>query len=679
MAKGTGRSRHASRAGARLFAVYAGASLLPVAVLALVLVNNERGAGLARALAQGRAQAAVIQQMAIAPAVGRADLDRGISAGEQAALQRATNLAVYSGSLTELRLRDFDGRIVFADDGSATDPLPNSDPAFRSAANGRVSAAVVPDPRDPRQNTIRVLQPIVPDVNGQATGVLELYLPYAPIASLVQAETRRTYLLLAVGLVALYLATAGISWSVTRRLTRFAERQAHNARHDSLTKLPNRAAFRDDVRKVLAQPGRRGAVVLMDLNRFKEVNDTLGHHAGDQLLRIVADRLQDGLRTDDVVARLGGDEFGVLLADLDEVDAIHALLDGLQHALREDVDIEGTLLTVEGSFGVVRFPDDGHDLSQLLIRADIAMYHGKRGAERIVFWDKTMRSTATRSHELHSELQRALDHDELVMHYQPKLDLASGRIVSVEALVRWQHPSRGLLFPGEFIPAAEASTLINPLTDWVVQRALADLCLWRRHGLPWTVAVNISAYNLTAPGFAESVIAMVHRASADPADLILEVTETAAVTNDDVALAALRTLADAGIDVSLDDFGTGATGLLELRKFPVRELKIDRVFVADLLDNVGDRSVVQAIVELAHRIGCRVVAEGVEGKEVAEWLRAVGCDLAQGYYFHRPAPWTELLPSRPKTAPATRVRPHVAARRSTDSPLPSVLGEVTPS
>jgi diguanylate cyclase (GGDEF)-like protein len=665
-------ARDASRAGARLFAAYAVASLIPVAVLGVVLVDNERSAGVTRALAQGRAQAAVILQMAIAPAVGRADLSDGISEGEREALQQATSLAIYSGSLTELRLRNFAGDVVFADDGTNTDPLPSSDPAFRRAARGQVQAGVVADPRAPRQKTIRVLQPVVPDVNGQATGVLELYLPYAPIAAFVKAENRDTYLRLALGLGLLYVGTAGISWSVTRRLTRFAEKQAHHARHDSLTKLPNRTAFRDAARRMLHEPGSRGAVVLIDLNRFKEVNDTLGHHAGDELLQTVAERLRDGLRTDDVVARLGGDEFGLLLGEPADPDAVRALLQDLQRRLGEDVSIAGTVLSVEGSFGVALFPADGTELAELMLRADTAMYHGKRGAERIVFWEPSMRSTATRTHELHSELQRALDHDELIMHYQPKVALATGDVVSVEALVRWQHPERGLLPPAEFIPAAEASSLINPLTTWVLERALADLGEWRRRGATWTVAVNVSAFNLTTPGFAAAVLDAVRAAGVQPSDLILEITETALANDGDLALATIRALRDAGVDVALDDFGAGATGLLQLRNSPVRELKIDRVFVSDLLRNEGDRSVVQAVVDLAHRLNCRVVAEGVEDQDVAEWLKIIGCDLAQGYHFERPAPWTELLPD--PDVPAADWSPDCAADSLTSVPVGEVIG-----
>ena len=637
-------ARRGTKPGARLFLVYVLASLVPVAVLGAVLVHNEQNSGAARALAQGRAQAAVIVQMAIAPALNGRDLSAGITGSELARLRQATDLAIYSGSLTAMRLLSFSGDVVFADDGTTADPSLRSDPAFQAAAAGKTEVAVTSAPRGDSQ-AIRVLQPVVPNATGRSTGVLELYLPYAPIAAVVRAEERATYLRLGGGLLILYFVLALISWSTNRRLSRYAKRQAHDATHDGLTDLPNRAGFRQFAREVIRD--RSGALVLIDLNRFKEVNDTLGHHAGDQLLQCVAQRLTEAVRTDDHVARLGGDEFGVILPDTTDRDSVLTLLESVHQALGSDVDIEGSTLTIEASFGVVFFPEHGTDLSQLMIDADAAMYQAKRGINRTVVWQPGAKAPTTRWHEVQAELARALEYDELVLHYQPKLDLADGHVVGVEALIRWNHPSRGLLLPAEFVPAAEASTLINPLTQWALRRALADQRAWKSRGADWTVAVNISARNLEWPDFASTVLRLLDAARGRPEELTLELTETAFAYDSATAEATIDALLRAGIHVSVDDFGTGSTGLLQLRTLAVNEIKIDRVFVRELADNSGDRNLARAVVELAHGMGSQVVAEGVEDDAAAAYLADIGCDQAQGYRYQRPAPWAELLVAFP--------------------------------
>jgi diguanylate cyclase (GGDEF)-like protein len=657
------RSRRQQKAGAGpgLFFVYAAASLIPVALLGAVLVKNEQRSGIQRALAQGRAQADVIMQMAIAPALDRRDLRQPLSAAEKDRLRQATDLAVYSGSLTAMRLRTFDGDVVFADDGTDYDPLPSSDSAFVTAAGGGTSVAIVAAPDGGQEQAIRVLQPVVPNATGQATGVLELYLPYAPIAAVVRSEAHRTYLLLAAGLGALWVVLALVSWSTTRRLRQYAQQQAHQARHDPLTGLPNRAWFRDHAAEALAADGGAGAIVLVDLDRFKEVNDTLGHHAGDELLQTVARRLGEAVRTDDVVARLGGDEFGMLLPGLGSREDALDMLRDVQRTLSAPIEIDGVTLTIEASFGVALYPEHGTDLALLLRNADAAMYQGKRGSDRTVVWQPRIATTTSNWHVVHSELQLALDGQQLHLHYQPKIDLATGDVAGVEALVRWNHPERGPLPPGEFIPVAESSMLIHPLSSWVLRRALADQRAWRQRGLDWQVAVNVSAHNLEAPEFVDEVLALMTAADARPQDLILELTETALAADNATADAAVARLCAAGVQVSLDDFGTGTTGLQQLRNMPVREIKIDAVFVRELAANNGDRHLVAAMIDIAHGVGARVVAEGVEDEPTASWLRGSGCDTAQGYFFQRPAPWPELA-ERFTPRPQARHAREVAAR-----------------
>jgi diguanylate cyclase (GGDEF)-like protein len=634
-----------TRVESRLFAVYAVASLVPVLVLGFLLYGGYRRDGLDRALAQGRAQAAVIEEMAIAPVLGRGDLSAGIRPGERRGLLDATELAIFSGSVVGLRVRTFGGRVVFSDDGSTAGALSPSDPAFRRAAAGAHDAEIVREPPGSGDEVIRVLQPIVPNASGQATGVLEVYLPYAPIAADVQAQLERTSLRLVGVLAILYLVLALISWSSTRRLRRHAAESAHQALHDPLTALPNREWFRIRAERAVASGAQAGgAIVLVDLDRFKEVNDSLGHHAGDDLLRVVARRLAAAVRTDDIVARLGGDEFGLVLPGLSDATSAVELLERVREELAAELSLESVDVRIEASFGVALYPEHGTTLEDVLKRADAAMYQGKRGAAAIVVYDAAAATPAPDFLVMQGELRRALERDELVLHYQPQIDLANGRTAGVEALVRWQHPKRGLLGPGEFVPAAEQSDLIEPLTAWVLRRALEDHGRWSRLGVDWPVSVNVSARNLESPDFAGMVLRLLGESGAAADDLRLEVTETALASDPALAARHLDELAQGGVAVSVDDFGTGYTSLLGLRTLAVAEVKIDRAFVTELDRRDGDRSIVRSIINLAHGLGCTVTAEGVETPATAAWLTDAGCDSAQGYHFARPAPWPELLP-----------------------------------
>ena len=340
-----------------------------------------------------------------------------------------------------------------------------------------------------------MVQPVIAGASGRAVGVLELELPYDAIAQEVAAATTRTFQRLGVGLGALYVVLALISWSTTRRLRADAAQAAHAAVHDPLTGLGNRELFRHRV-EAATRADEELAVVLVDLDRFKQVNDTLGHHAGDELLRTVARRLTDSLRTDDVVTRLGGDEFGLVLPGITGAEEVHSLLVRVSLALGESVELDGVPVAVEASFGVALHPRDGHDTESLLRAADAAMYQGKRGTSSIVVYDPRIESTPAGGLAVQSELRRALDHDELVLHYQPVVDLVTGEVTRLEALVRWQHPERGLVYPADFVPAVEQSSLVQPFTRWVLARALEDCATWTAAGAPWEVSVNVSVRNL---------------------------------------------------------------------------------------------------------------------------------------------------------------------------------------
>jgi diguanylate cyclase len=645
--------RRVTTGGSRLFVTYALASLLPLLVLGAVLLQGYRDDATREGQDRGRAQAAVIEEMAIAPALDGADLARGLTAAQRDRLQAATDLAVFQGSLVRIRLRTFTGRVVFSDDGSTAGGIPVSDAAFRAAATGDTTVAIIADAERPTGQVIRVVQPLIAGASGQALGVLELYLPYEAIAEHMRDQMAATYRLLGGGLGALYLVLALISWSTTRSLRRYAARQEHAALHDGLTGLPNRAAFRARASAALEaaeRNGTPGAIVLVDLNRFKEVNDTLGHHAGDELLQVVSARLTEAVRSDDTVARLGGDEFGLILPGLAPAGVL-ARLDRVRNDLSQEIALDGTPLTIEASFGVVWYPQHGTSVEELLQRADAAMYRGKRGTADVVVYTADSMAHHTQWLMIQNELRHALEREELVLHYQPKVSLATGQICGLEALVRWQHPQRGLVPPSEFLPAAEHSGLIEPLTAWVLRQALTDQAAWSAAGQPWRVSVNVSARNLEAAFFPALVTRMLAELGTPADRLVLEVTETAMASDVVTAVRTVEELAAHGIDVAVDDFGIGYTSLSQLRTLPVAEVKIDRTFVTDLDRDPQSQAVVRSVIELAHGLGCSVTAEGVETPDVRAWLSAEGCDCAQGYLFSRPVPWPELLDRTPDAVP----------------------------
>jgi len=643
-------SRLSRASGARLFAGYAVASLVPILVLGTVLANGNRQDGIERGLDHGRAQAAVVEEMAIAPALRGRDLGSGLSLDEQRRLREATDLAVFRGSVERLLLRSFDGRVVFSDDGTVDGAVPATSPGFRAAANGATEVRIVRMDQDedaPGEGPmIRVLQPVIATANGRAVGVLELELPFSAVAEQVAASTRRTYWRLGAGLGVLYVVLALISWSTSRRLRHQAARSEYESLHDPLTGLPNRKLF--EVR--LEEYTRRqvaGAVVLVDLDRFKHVNDTLGHRAGDQLLREVGRRLLENLRPEDTVARLGGDEFGLLLPGVRQPGAARLVLDRARQALGTEIVIDGVPLTMDASFGVAFHPRDATQPEALMHCADAAMYHGKRSTNGTVVYHPAIAVTPSSHLSIQGDMRRAIDRTELLLHYQPIVDLASGRTARLEALVRWNHPERGLLGPGEFVRAVEQSNLIEPMTAWVLERALRDCAAWTAQGHDWAVAVNVSARNLDGDGFADVVTRLLRQTGVDPSRLQVEVTETALAIDHHAVVATLERLAEHGIGVALDDFGVGYASLAHLRTLALSEVKIDRAFVTGIEASGQDREVVRSLIQLSHGLGLRVTAEGVESAVTARWLLDMGCDRAQGYHFARPRPWTQLTDSEP--------------------------------
>ena len=427
--------------------------------------------------------------------------------------------------------------------------------------------------------------------------------------------------------------------------------------HDPLTELPNRVLARDRVERAIAVAHREGqtvALVYLDLDHFKNVNDSLGHGAGDRLLQSVARRLSDCLRETDTISRQGGDEFLVVIGGLAGAAAVKPVLDKLMGALELPVQVDGHEISTSASIGVAQYPDDGSDFDTLLQKADTALYRAKDGGRNTYrFFDERMNAEVTERLRLRNGLRQAIDRSEFVLHYQPQIDLASGAVIGVEALLRWNRPGDGLVMPGRFIAQAEESGLIVPIGEWVLRQACRQAMTWRRDGLPpVTVAVNLSAAQFVRG----EVEAVVQRALSDsglpPDGLELELTESILLNNTEQVLAVVQRLKGLGVRLSVDDFGTGYSSLSYLKRFAVDKLKIDRSFVAYLLTDPEDGAIVRAIVQMAQGLELGTIAEGVESEAVAQRLAELGCREAQGYWFARPLPAAELAAFLRQRAPA---------------------------
>ena len=424
------------------------------------------------------------------------------------------------------------------------------------------------------------------------------------------------------------------------------ERIVYLAYHDGLTDLPNRRLFEDRLGQELSRLRWRKrvmAVLFLDIDRFKQINDHLGHHAGDALLVAFSERLKRCLRPGDTVARLGGDEFAILLTDVAREQDVSMIIQKIFDALIKPINIEGSDLSVATSIGVSLSPKNGEDPATLLKTADMAMYRAKEeGGNSVQYFDPAFQKQRSEWLSLESALRQALERQEFLLHYQPQVDLDSGRVVGVEALVRWKHSEKGLIPPAKFIPLAEETGLIIPIGEWVLRTACAQAVGWQSGGFKdLRMAVNLSPRQFRQKNLIETVGRVLKETGIEPRCVELELTESI-MQNAETSVKALRQLNAMGLEISIDDFGMGYSSLSYLKRFPINTLKIDQAFIRHLTDDPDDPVIVTAIITLAHNLRLKAIAEGVETAEQLKLLRLLRCDRIQGYYFSQPLPADEM-------------------------------------
>lgn len=629
--------------------------LLTAAAVGLTMQIGETQVQRSRDDAEQRARIAAVA--AFGDVLRPADLTRNflpLSPDRRAAYDAAADRVLVSGGLVRLKIWNAQHWIVFSDNDELIGRWFAGDDLLDAALAGE-STSTVSNLNRAEELEVRdfgtllsVYIPVRFDRLGRFTpaesepvvGAFEIYLPYAPVQAAIDADTRALYLQVAVAFLVLYAVLFRLVFGASRRLRRQAEDNAFQATHDSLTGLPNRRMLAATVDQRLANTAEKDrdiGLALLDLDHFKEINDTLGHISGDGLLIAVAHRLTASM-VGCTVARIGGDEFVVVGDALNDDDSARSFGARIHRVLDEPFEVAGIDVCVRASIGLALAPRDGTSTDDLIQHADIAMYVAKRTGALTCVYASLLDHYSPERLGLAAELRGALADGRITVAYQPKLDFRSGEVHELEALVRWHHPDRGMIPPGDFLPIIENTDLIGPLTWEVLEQSAARCAHWRSVGLDVCVAVNLSARTVGDPTLVTEVAAALARHGL-PGDAIeLELTESAVLGDHARAAEILQALRALGVSLAVDDFGTGYASISYLTTLPLDVLKIDQSFVRDLLNDDTSAAVVAFTLDLARHLGLRVVAEGIEDERTLDRLRSLGCDTAQGYYIAKPMP-----------------------------------------
>ncbi|MFN2617401.1 MAG: putative bifunctional diguanylate cyclase/phosphodiesterase [Thermoleophilaceae bacterium] len=631
-------------------------TLVPVLAVFVLLAHAVGGIVEKRAMAHAELDARVVARLAVGP--GASGGSTRLASGERMGLDRGLRRLAAKRDITGALLWGRGPRPRYAY-GAFERREPQRSAAVNAAIAGQSGSEIRPSPHG---ELVAVFVPVEPS-RGRPAGALQVDIPHGPIASDVARDSHRLQLFLAAAVAVAYLALIVVMLLASAELRRRGEERDKDALRDPLTGLPNRALFHELLERAILAGRRRQsltAVMVMDLDRFKEINDTLGHFNGDQLLQRLAGRLRAVLRDADTIARLGGDEFALLMPDMPDREAVRKAVGRVLQAFEEPFVVGGIALQVQGSVGIALFPEHGKRADAILHAADMAMYVAKAAQSGYEFHSPKEAHNSPDRLALLAELRRGIEDGQLILHYQPKAELSSRRVMGVEALVRWQHPSRGLLPPDEFVSLAEQTGLIRPLTQFVLETALRQCRAWRDDGLELDVAINLSVHNLMDLRFADDLARLIAESKLPPSALQLEITESMIMSEPRRAMSMLSKLKSMGLSLAVDDFGTGYSSLAYLKELPVGVIKIDRSFVIPMLESENDAAIVRSTIDLGRNLGLQVVAEGVESEEAWRTLASYGCDIAQGFHLSRPlAPadltgwlssYSELGPSPVPTA-----------------------------
>jgi len=595
-------------------------------------------------------EARVIASSVLRGSLRASDFHRPVRASRRAELDELFQHDVLSEGVLLVKLYATNGLVTYSTDHRLIGSWETNRGHIEEALGGTVRGDVT---KLSGEKTLRTYAPV--SVRG-GKGVVALFQDYGPIASAAQSTFVPVAGIFEVVLVLLFLMLVPILRRVTQRIRRQMEEIERRALYDELTDLPNRTLFGDRIEQAIAAAGQEShsaAVMLLDVDGFREVNDALGHETGDRLLQEVAGRLGETVRSSETLARLGGDEFGILLSPGSNEDAT-ALAARIHGVLETPFSLSGFPLEIAVSVGIAAYPEHGENVDTLLQHADVAMYIAKDGHAGTALYESEQDTSDAARLALAGELRGAIDNEELVVHFQPKAELESGLIVGVEALVRWQHPERGFIPPNEFIPIAERTGLIKPLSQYVVASALRQCGEWRTAGFDLHVAVNLTIPDLLDLELPDRIGELLAETGVRPGQLELEITETTILADPFRVRQVLNRLNEMGLRLAIDDFGTGYSSLAYLKNLPVHTIKIDRSFVMGMCEDASDATIVRSTIDLARNLGLGVVAEGIESQEVWDALRADGCSLAQGYFISRPASAEYLQPVLEERALRTR-------------------------
>ena len=617
------------------------ASGLALAAVGLILAADLRSNAHERAVAQAREQAVLIVRLTVEPRVGRAPLET-ISPEESRALDRSFRADPIRGTVTDLTIWNASGRAVYATGEAEQSAAARAENLEAARRGGVVTVTSGPDGSAAGRRLLVFVAAYTR--RAEPPLVFELALPYEPIQRAVDEESGAIIVLLATALAAVFALILWVAARASRKLRRKADENEYRALHDVLTSLPNRNLFHDRATQALLaarRDSRRAAVMLIDLDGFKEINDSFGHQTGDRLLEQVGRRFRAALREGDTVARLGGDEFGVLLPGLEDGAGAVQAAARLLKALKRPFLVDGLRVEIDASVGIALYPDHGGAVDALVGRADVAMYVAKETGSSFRIYAEEEYERGSGRVALLRELRKALDEEELVLHYKPKADIATGEIIGVEALLRWLHPERGLLVEGEFLSLVEHTGLSTELRLYMINRALCQCRLWLDDGLELAVAVNLGGRDLSDPHLVDEIVRLLKRWKVNPHLLEVEVAESVILADSISARATLATLSSAGVRVVVDEFGSGYSSLGYLKHRP-DAIKIESGFVANMLRRERDVAIVRSTIDLARNLGVEVAAENVDGEAAWHLLAALGCNSAQGTYVSDPLPGEEV-------------------------------------